>query len=57
MHEETLMELGLSLNEARIYEALVDLGEASVNTISIKTRINRSNVNDAMERLCEKETE
>ena len=54
MHEETLMELGLSLNEARIYEALVDLGEASVNTISIKTRINRSNVYDAMERLCEK---
>src|SRR3989338_484486 len=54
MNEETLMELGLSLNEARIYEALVDLGEASVNTISIKTRINRSNVYDAMERLCEK---
>ena len=54
MHEQTLMDLGLSLNEARIYEALVDIGEASVNTISIKTKINRSNVYDAMERLCNK---
>ena len=54
MYEKSLMDLGLSLNEARIYEALVDLGEASVNTISVKTKINRSNVYDAMERLCEK---
>ena len=54
MNEKLLMELGLSLNEARIYEALVGLGESSVNTISVKTRINRSNVYDAMERLCEK---
>lgn len=54
MHEDVLMELGLSLNEARIYEVLIDLGEASVNTLSIKTKINRSNVYDAMERLCAK---
>ena len=54
MHEEILMEIGLSLNEARIYEKLVELGEASVNTLSVKTKINRSNVYDAMERLCEK---
>lgn len=54
MHSELLMNLGLSLNEARIYESLIDLGEASVNTISIKTKINRSNVYDTMERLCEK---
>ncbi len=54
MHEKVLMGLGLSLNEARIYEAMVKVGEASVNTISVKTKINRSNVYDAMERLCEK---
>jgi len=54
MNEKLLMELGLSLNEARIYEALVDVGEASANTLSVKTKINRSNVYDAMERLCEK---
>ena len=54
MHEKILTDLGLSLNEARIYEALVQLGECSANTISVKTKINRSNVYDAMERLCEK---
>jgi len=54
MHSKILIDLGLSLNESRIYEALIELGEASVNTISVKTKINRSNVYDAMERLCEK---
>ncbi|PIN77265.1 hypothetical protein COV16_07020 [Candidatus Woesearchaeota archaeon CG10_big_fil_rev_8_21_14_0_10_34_8] len=54
MYEEILKDLGLSPNEAKIYEALVGLGEASVNTISVKTKINRSNVYDAMERLVEK---
>ncbi len=54
MHEEALMNLGLSLNEARIYQSLIDLNEASVNTLSVKTKINRSNVYDAMERLCDK---
>ena len=54
MHEEILLEVGLSLNESRIYEKLIELGEASVNTLSVKTKINRSNVYDAMERLCEK---
>ncbi|MDP7116157.1 MAG: hypothetical protein QF915_03795 [Candidatus Woesearchaeota archaeon] len=39
MHSKILMDAGLSLNEARIYEALIELGEASVNTISIKTKI------------------
>ncbi|MBI2572726.1 hypothetical protein HYV86_02610 [Candidatus Woesearchaeota archaeon] len=54
MYEKFFQEVGLSPNEAKIYEALVDLGEASVNTISIKTNVNRSNVYDAMERLVEK---
>ncbi|MBT4604071.1 hypothetical protein HOC01_00390 [archaeon] len=54
MYEEILKDIGLSPNEAKIYEALVGLGEASVNTISVKTKINRSNIYDAMERLVEK---
>jgi sugar-specific transcriptional regulator TrmB len=54
MYEEILKDIGLSPNEAKIYVALVGLGEASVNTISVKTKINRSNVYDAMERLVEK---
>ena len=34
MYEEQLREIGLSVNEARVYEALLDLGEASVQSIS-----------------------
>lgn len=54
MYTEILQDLGLSPNEAKIYESLLGIGEASANTISIKTKINRSNVYDAMERLVEK---
>lgn len=54
MYTELLQGLGLSPNEAKIYEALLGLGEASVNTISVKTKVNRSNVYDAIERLVEK---
>ena len=54
MYEETFKNLGMSPNEAKIYEELIHLGESSVNTISIKTNVNRSNVYDAMERLVEK---
>ncbi len=48
------MEAGLSLNEARVYQALVRLGNSSVNTLSSNTRISRSNVYDAIARLCKK---
>ena len=54
MYTEVLRDLGLSPNEAKIYESLLGLGEASVNIISVKTKISRSNVYDAMERLVEK---
>lgn len=54
MYEETFQNLGMSPNEARIYEALINLGEASANDVSVKTGINRSNVYDAVERLVEK---
>ncbi|MBI2147698.1 hypothetical protein HYU19_04435 [Candidatus Woesearchaeota archaeon] len=54
MHEETLMEAGLSLNETRVYEAMLQLGEASVNTISIKSKVHRRNVYDALTKLIDK---
>ncbi|HLC90886.1 MAG TPA: helix-turn-helix domain-containing protein [Candidatus Nanoarchaeia archaeon] len=54
MYEETFKNLGMSPNEAKIYEELIHLGESSINTISVKTNVNRSNVYDAMERLVEK---
>ena len=54
MYAETLQELGLSLNEARIYEALLELGEATVSDLSTRTNIHRRNIYDAINRMVEK---
>lgn len=54
MFENTLQKLGLSSNEAKIYESLVVLGRSSVSQISSKANINRRNVYDVINRLLEK---
>jgi len=54
MYAETFQELGLSPNEARIYEALLELGKSSVSEISSHTNIHRRNIYDAVNRLVEK---
>lgn len=54
MAQETLQQLGLSPNEAKIYEALLELKEARVGEISSKTNIHGRNVYDSMQRLCDK---
>ncbi|MFA5994996.1 MAG: helix-turn-helix domain-containing protein [Patescibacteria group bacterium] len=47
-------QIGLSPNEAKIYETLLSTGETSVSTISAKAKVHRRNVYDAMNRLLEK---
>ena len=54
MYEELLREIGLSKNEARVYEALLQAGEASVQTISLKSKVHRRNVYDSLSKLLEK---
>lgn len=54
MFTETLQKLGLSLNEAKIYEALLDLKEAGVGEISSEANIHRRNVYDTIKRLIDK---
>ncbi len=54
MYKETLENLGLSPNEAVIYESLLFLGRASVTQISSHGKINRRNVYDVINRLLEK---
>lgn len=54
MYKDTLEGLGLSPNEAKIYESLIELGSASVSQISVKGKIHRRNVYDAINRLLEK---
>lgn len=54
MYESTLQTLGISPNESKIYECLVERGELSVNDISIAAKIHRRNVYDAIQRLIDK---
>ncbi len=51
MHREILEELGLSTNEARIYETLIVIGGASVPDIALNTHIHRRNVYDIIPKL------
>ena len=46
-----LERIGLNLNEAKIYLALLELGQAQAGDISKKTQINRTTVYDSLERL------
>ena len=54
MYEELLREIGLSMNESKVYEALIPLGEASVQEISLKAKVHRRNVYDSLAKLVDK---
>ena len=54
MHKEALLKIGLSGNEADIYLALLELGPSLVSRIVSKTKINRTNIYDRLERLIDK---
>jgi len=51
---EVLECLGLSKNEAKIYETLLREGESSVGHLAIKSGVHRRNVYDTLNRLIEK---
>jgi sugar-specific transcriptional regulator TrmB len=54
MYIELFEALGLSPNESKIYESLLELGQASVGKISTDAKIHRRNVYDALTRLVHK---
>jgi sugar-specific transcriptional regulator TrmB len=54
MFTETFEEIGLSPNEAKIYETLLSTKEIGVAEISLKAKVHRRNVYDALNRLVEK---
>ncbi len=54
MYQPLLEALGLSPNEAKIYEALVERGELGVSDISVAAKVHRRNAYDAIERLIDK---
>ncbi len=54
MYESILEELGLSLNESKIYESLLSLGSASIEQIALKSKVHRRNIYDVLAKLLEK---
>jgi len=46
--------LGLSPNEAKIYESLIETGESGISSIAIHAKIHRRNAYDAIRRLIDK---
>ena len=51
MHTHELQELGLSKNEARIYETLLREGECAVGNLAVKSHVHRRNVYDSLKGL------
>ena len=54
MNQEILESLGLSPNEAKMYESLVERGELSVSDIALSAGVHRRNAYDAIQRLIAK---
>jgi sugar-specific transcriptional regulator TrmB len=54
MYQEILQELGLSPNEAKIYEGLLEIGRASVPQISLQIGVHKRNVYDIIPKLLKK---
>jgi sugar-specific transcriptional regulator TrmB len=54
MKESALMAAGLTLNEAKVYLAMLKLGSCSVNEITKKAGVHRVNAYDILDRLGEK---
>lgn len=54
MYTQLLQRLGLSPNEAKIYQALLSFGGNTVSTISLRAKVHRRNVYDSLNRLIEK---
>jgi predicted transcriptional regulator len=54
MYLGILQDLGLTPNEAKVYQTLIEEGESSAGEISTKGKIHRRNVYDTLERLIEK---
>lgn len=54
MESALFEDLGLSMNEAKIYSSLLTYGGSGVSTISLRAKIHRSNTYDSLHRLIEK---
>lgn len=54
MSVDLFQDLGLSLNEGRIYQALITYGGSGASTIALRSKVHRRNAYDSLHRLIEK---
>ena len=54
MLSETLLKLGFSPSEIKVYLCLIEMGPSYANKISAKAKVNRTNVYEALDRLIAK---
>ncbi|NMC51367.1 hypothetical protein GYA54_01395 [Candidatus Kuenenbacteria bacterium] len=54
MYSQIFQEIGLTPNEAKIYETLLNEGALNVSSVSLNSGIHRRNAYDAIDRLVEK---
>lgn len=54
MNNEIFQSLGLSPNEGKMYESLLEIGESSISEIALSSGIHRRNAYDAIQRLIDK---
>lgn len=54
MKQQTLMEIGMTKNEAEAYLALLELGPSTVVEIANKCKLHRPNIYDSLQKLMEK---
>lgn len=54
MDTQLYEDLGLSPNEAKIYDSLVTYGGSGVSTIALRSKVHRSNAYDSLHRLIQK---
>jgi len=54
MYEKVFGDLGFSKNEAKAYLALLELGSATAGQVAEKSKVHRTNIYDALERMLER---
>src|SRR3989338_531328 len=54
MRSGILEEIGLSPNEAKIYETLLSIGLCSINKLAVESNVHRRNVYDSVDKLVKK---
>jgi len=49
-----LEEIGLTPNEAKLYDTLINIGSSSLNSLSVESNVHRRNVYDSIDKLIKK---